>query len=101
MSELPNKIRATDLGEFWSDTEDHPLDNDVLICCTDPDGSEHEAVQPDTPAMELMHEMARRYNHHPELLKVCKSVLNGIPTGCVVERQALDAAIRAAESKIR
>jgi hypothetical protein len=56
---FPKTIRATDLGEFWTDTEVHPLDDTPVLVCQDPDGG---AVQPDTPAMELMKEMARRYN---------------------------------------
>lgn len=70
-SEFPALIRATDLGEFLTDQDSEEVSDDVLLCCSDLDGP----VQPDSSAMELMDEMARRYNVHAELLAALLAVM--------------------------
>ena len=59
---LPKRIRASDLGEFLTDQDNVDEGDTLLLCCSDPEGADNEAVQPDSQAMELMNEMARCYN---------------------------------------
>ena len=55
---FPQKIRVTDLGEFWKDDGD----DYVLISCIHSGGEVNEPVQPGTPEMEFMKELVRCYN---------------------------------------
>ena len=82
------KIRATDLGEFWTDRGELGAD-DALLCCTDPDGSDHEAVQPGSSAMDLMQEMARRYNVHAKLLAALRDARDCMHAGDALSALAL------------
>lgn len=71
LQEFPTVIRATDLGEFLTDEDSEDTSDDVLLCCSDLDGP----VQPDSSAMELMEEMARRYNAHVKLLAALTDIV--------------------------
>jgi len=60
-AELPKSIRASDLLEIWTDTEDD-TDEGLVSCCF-----EFDALNEDT-GLEFLEELARRYNAHQQLI---------------------------------